>query len=177
MALRASDRRMPAALRECKRANWLKRKPGFGDERCAAPVRDQASGVGNGINAATRPRVWIPGKDEAVFFRQIGVVVAQIEVEGLVGEGYTRLPIEIGRQREAAELRNLVTEPGIAGSSRERHAEVLRQETSWHVVAQPGRHILTPGARVRDIRRIGVAGGGADRLADASVAADRRLPI
>jgi len=74
----------------------LKRKPGFGNKRCTAPVRDQASRVGNGIDTAARSRVWIPGKDKTVFFRQIGVVVAQIEVEDLVGEGHARLPIEIG---------------------------------------------------------------------------------
>src|ERR1700746_148984 len=59
----------------------LKRKPGFGNKRGTAPVRDQASRVGNGIDAAAQSRVWIPGKDKTVFFRQIGVVVAQIEVE------------------------------------------------------------------------------------------------
>ena len=62
---------------------YLKRKPGLGDERCAAPVRDKASRIGNGIDTATQPRVWISGEDETVLFRQIGVVVAQIEVEGL----------------------------------------------------------------------------------------------
>src|SRR3974390_2002783 len=79
-----------------KQADRLKRKPDLGNNRCTAPVRDQATRVGNEINAATRPRVWIPGKDKAVFFRQIGVVVAQIEVEDLVGEGHARLPVEIG---------------------------------------------------------------------------------
>ena len=48
----------------------------------------KASRIGNGIDTATQPRVWISGEDEAVLFRQIGVVVAQIEVEGLVSEGH-----------------------------------------------------------------------------------------
>jgi hypothetical protein len=65
-----------ALARARKRANQLKCKPGFGDERCTAPVRDQASRIGNEINASTRPRVRIAGKDKTVFFRQIGVVVA-----------------------------------------------------------------------------------------------------
>jgi hypothetical protein len=91
---------IPSAATACpqtSRANQLKRKPGFGNERCTAPVRDQASRIGNEINAATWPRVRIPGKDKTIFLRQIGVVVAQIEVEDLVGEGHARLPIEIGR--------------------------------------------------------------------------------
>jgi hypothetical protein len=36
---------------------------------------------------------------------------------------------------------------------------------------------LTPGARVRDVGRIGVAGSDADLFADAPIAADNRLPI
>jgi hypothetical protein len=32
---------------------------------------------------------------------------------------------------------------------------------------------LTPGAGVRDVRRIGIAGGNAERLADTFIAADR----
>src|SRR5262249_60691576 len=102
-----------------KRPELIKCEPSLGNERRTAPVRDQAIRVGDEINAATRPRIWIACKDKAVFLRQIGVVVAQIEVEGLVGEGHARLPIEIGRQREAAELRRLITEPGITGSRRE----------------------------------------------------------
>src|SRR6266568_5196729 len=94
-----------------------------------------------------------------------------------MGKGHARLPIEIGRRREAAEVTSLITEPGIAGSGRERYAEVRREQTTRHVEAHPGRHVLAPGARVRDIRRIGVAAGNADRLADVSVAADGRLPI
>src|SRR5258707_5505459 len=86
-----ANRRCPelSSLMECE--------PSLGNDRCTTPIRDQASRVGNEINAATRPRVWIAGKDKAVLFRQIGVVVAQIEVEDLVGEGHARLPIEIGR--------------------------------------------------------------------------------
>src|SRR4051795_7726619 len=42
-----------------KRADRLERKPGLGDERRAAPVRDKASRVGNRIDTATQPRVWI----------------------------------------------------------------------------------------------------------------------
>ncbi len=94
-----------------------------------------------------------------------------------MGKGHARLPIEIGRQREAAEIRSLITEPGIAGSGRERYAEVLREQTTRQVEAHPGRHVLAPGAGVGDVRRIGVAAGNADRLADPSVAADGRLPI
>src|SRR6516225_11633737 len=77
--------------------NLVKRKPDFGDERRAAPVRDQAIRVGNEINAPTWPGIWIAREDKAVFLRQVGVVVAQIEVEALVGEGYARLPVEIRR--------------------------------------------------------------------------------
>ena len=47
-------------------------------------------------------------------------------------------------------------------------ALVLRQQTTWQLLAQTGRHILTPGDSVRDIMRIGVAARDADRLADAS---------
>jgi hypothetical protein len=44
----------------------------LGDERFGAPARDKAIGIGNGIDAATRPRVRIAGKDKAVLVRQIG---------------------------------------------------------------------------------------------------------
>jgi hypothetical protein len=78
---------------------WLVQcEPGLGDEGCAAPARDQAIGIGNRIDAAARLRVGIAGEDKAVLFREIGVVVAQIEVEGLVSEGDAGLPVEIGRQ-------------------------------------------------------------------------------
>src|ERR1700752_1649734 len=80
-----------------KRLELIERKPGLGNEPRAAPVRDQAIRVGDEIDEATRPRIWIACKAEAVFLGQVGVVVAQIEVEGLVGEGHARLPIEIGR--------------------------------------------------------------------------------
>jgi hypothetical protein len=39
-----------------------------------------------GSTRAAHPCVGIASKDKAVLFRQIGIVVAQIEVEGLVGE-------------------------------------------------------------------------------------------
>src|SRR6516165_8170809 len=74
-------------------------------------------------------------------------------------------------------MRGLIAEPGIAGSGRERHAQALRERTTWQLEAQPGRHVLTPGAGVRNIRRIGVAAGDTDRVPDASIAADNRLPI
>ena len=80
-----------ATQRRRKRLELVKRKPGLGNERRAAPVRDQAIRVGDEINAATWPRIRIACKDKAVFLRQIGVVVAQIEVEGLVGESHARL--------------------------------------------------------------------------------------
>ena len=128
----------PLSCSSPAKPGWLVQcKPGLGDERCAAPARDQAVGIGNRIDAATRLRVGIAGEDKAVLFRQIGVVVAQIEVEGLVSEGHARLPVEIGRQREAAERGSLIAEPGIAGGSRERYAEVRRQQAARHVVAQP----------------------------------------
>ena len=90
----------------------IERKPGLGNEGRATPVRDQPIRVCDEIDASTRPSIWIARKDEAVFLRQIAVVIAQIEVEGLVGEGHACLPVEIGRQRKAAELRSLIAEPG-----------------------------------------------------------------
>src|SRR3954468_18592091 len=54
---------------------------------------------------------------------------------------------------------------------------MLRQQTSWEVVPQPPRHILTPGTSVRDVRRIGVAACDTERLPDALIASDSRLPI
>src|SRR5262249_32630413 len=154
-----------------------KRKPRLGNERCTAPARHQTSRISDRVHATTRLRIWVPGKYKAVLFRQIGVVVAQVEVEFLVGEGHASRPIEIGRQRESAQMRGLIAEPGIAGSSRERYAQILREHSTRHVEAQPPRRVLTPCAGVRDIRRIGIAPGDAERLANGSIAPDCRFPI
>src|SRR6476660_9254216 len=56
-------------------------------------------------------------------------------------------------------------------------AQVRRQRTARYVLAHAGRNLLTPGTCVRDVRRIGVAAGDANSLADASIAADSRLLI
>ena len=74
----------PLSCSSPAKPGWLVQcEPDLGDERCAAPARDQAIGIGNRIDVATRLRVGIAGEDKAVLFRQIGVVVAQIEVEAL----------------------------------------------------------------------------------------------
>src|SRR6516165_5287271 len=70
-----------------------------------------------------------------------------------------------------------MAEPRVACGSRERHAQVLREPTTWQIKSQPGCRILTPGAGVRDIWRKGITGGDADRVADFPVAADNRFPI
>jgi hypothetical protein len=63
----------------------------------AAPHQFETKPAGWVMGSTRHPaRVWIPSQDKTVFFRQIGGVVAQIEVEDLVGEGYARLPIETG---------------------------------------------------------------------------------
>src|SRR6476661_6674634 len=92
-----------------------------------APARRQAFRVRDGIDAAARPCIGVSGKNEAVFLRQIGVVVAQVEAENLPCERDADLPIEIGGQRKTAKLLRLITEPGVAGTSGERYADVLRQ--------------------------------------------------
>jgi len=50
---------MPGIRRLRKRRELVKRKPGLGNERRAAPVRDQAIRIGEEIDASTRPCIWI----------------------------------------------------------------------------------------------------------------------
>ncbi len=58
------------------------------------------SGFVTGSIAPPGGGIGIAGEDEAVL-RQIGVVVAQVQIEDLAGEGHARIPIEIGGQGEA----------------------------------------------------------------------------
>ena len=79
-----------------RRAWLIQSKRDLCNKRGAAPPRSQAFRVRDRIDAAARPRVGVSSEDEAVSLRQIGVVVAQVEVEDLAGERHASLPVEIG---------------------------------------------------------------------------------
>ena len=76
-------------------------EPELRDERGAAPARPETFRVSHGVDAPAGSGIWITGEDEAVFLRQVGVVIAQIEVEHVARKGHARIPIEIGGQGEA----------------------------------------------------------------------------
>src|SRR5215472_13673604 len=104
-------------------ARLIKCKPQLRDERGIAPPRDQAVRVGDGIGAAAGRGTGITGEDEAILLREIGVVVAQVEVEALPRESHTRVPVEVSGQRKAAQLHRLIAEPEVARAAGQRSAD------------------------------------------------------
>jgi hypothetical protein len=68
----------------------------------------------------------VASQDEAISLREIGVIIAQVEIEDFAGKRHAGLPIEIGGQRKAAEFLRLTAEPRIASASGERHADVSK---------------------------------------------------
>ena len=90
----AFDKSLPALLIQCK--------PELCNKSRATPVRHQTLRVCHRIDGAAWPRVGVASQDKTVLLREVGVVVAQIEIENLASERHARLPIEISRQRKAA---------------------------------------------------------------------------
>jgi len=62
----------------------------------------RASDRGQEVGICIWRRVRIAGENEAIFLRQVCVVVAQVQIEHLAGQRHACIPIEIGGQREAA---------------------------------------------------------------------------
>src|SRR6516225_3968886 len=96
------------------------------DEGCAAPAGRKALGICQWIGLSARRRVGVSGKDKAIFFREICVVVAQIQAEDLPLECDPRVPVEIGRKRKAAQCRRLIAEPVVADTCRHGAGNALR---------------------------------------------------
>ena len=75
----------------------LQREPELRYYRGAAPARREAFGIRQRISAASRPGVWIAREDETVLSGKIRVVVAQIQMKMIAGEGNTGIPGRVSR--------------------------------------------------------------------------------
>jgi hypothetical protein len=149
----------------------LQCEPELRDERGTAPARHETLGISHRVDDSAGRGAGIAGENEAVLFRQVGVEVAQVEIEHRAGEGHARAPVEIGGQREATQCGRLIAEPVIADAARQRSSDVLRQRGARQVDAQAERRVLAPRACIRDVRRVGETAGEAQRLADPGVGA------
>src|SRR5689334_7088226 len=137
------------------------------DTRRAAPVRTKSAGVDRSYEASPGGGV-ITGKGIAIAFREIGVGVAQIQGEDLVGEAYTDIPRVVARFRDASRERSAkggghsgpikcigCSEPLTAELARDIHSEAAGAERR----ARRGplardRCVIAPGAEVQEVRRI-----------------------
>ena len=77
-------------------------KPEFGNDGRIAPVRNATFWIRNQICAPAGTAVHIAGEDKALFLREIGIVIAQVEIDVFLRERYARVPIQICRQWKAA---------------------------------------------------------------------------
>src|SRR5262249_58970192 len=96
----------------------LQCEPELRDERGAAPARSETLWISHWVDAAAGRRVGIAGENEAIPLRQVGVVVAQIQIEDLAGQSHARIPIEIGGPPEAAYWSRLIPRPVLTNPAR-----------------------------------------------------------
>ena len=127
----------------------------LGDKGRSAPVRAKAARIDGCDVAEAEGCPLIAGEDVAIRSRQIGVGVAQVEREDLVGEGQPRVPGVVFRQLNAV---GLAWENGVAveriGSAEPVVAELARNERAEILVRHPGggQHVF------RRDRRVGAVG-------------------
>ena len=93
-------------------------EPEFGNDGRIAPVRNTTFWIHNQIYAPAETAVHIAGEDKVLFLREIGIVIAQVEVDAFLRERYARVPIQICRQWKAAKRSRLIAEPKNSRQSR-----------------------------------------------------------
>src|SRR5262245_1685532 len=133
---RRRDIKVISGNRKCGWGHLLQCEPELRDERGAAPARHETQGISYRVDASAGCGIGIAGEDEAILLRQVGVVVAQVEIEDRAAEGHAGIPIDIGGQREAAQCRRLIAEPIVASNTGHRSGDFLRQRVARQVDAQ-----------------------------------------
>src|SRR5262249_6775909 len=152
-------------------------EPEFADQGRTAPVRNATFRVRNRVYAPAEPSVEIAGEDKALFLGKICIVIAQVEMQVFLREGYAYVPIQICRQWKAAQRGRLIAKPEIASAPGDCRGKVRPQQFARQVNADTKCGVVAPGTGVRVVWRDAGAGCKMQRLAKTSVGTCHKFPI